>query len=64
MQIIHAFEKHEHTFCTSKVEHHIHKWTLNCSLFHKQLTVFSVNFVSHFDVTTTHFYASIFVDKP
>lgn len=64
IQIAHALENHEHTICTSVDEHHIHIETIECIEFHKQLTVFSMDFTSNYDVIPTHFYTTTFSDKP
>lgn len=64
IKILHDLENHVHTVCTSAVEHHIHKGGLNCAEFHKQITSFSFDFTSNLDVIPTHFYTSIFLDKP
>lgn len=64
IEILHDLENHEHSVCTSTSEHHIHKQHLDCADFHKQLTIFSMDFTSNFDVIPTHFYTTIFIDKP
>ncbi|WP_158837955.1 hypothetical protein [Polaribacter sp. L3A8] len=64
IEIIHNLENHEHTVCTSVTEHHIHEQHFSCAEFHKHLTVFSMDFTSNLDVIPTHFYTSIFIDKP
>jgi hypothetical protein len=63
IEILHDLENHEHTICTSANEHHIHKQSLDCEGFHKQITLFSFDFTSNLDVIPTHFYASIFIEK-
>ena len=64
IEALHVLENHEHTIGTSIGEHHIHKESLNCDEFHKQLTVFSMDFTSNYDVIPKHFYTSICIDKP
>jgi hypothetical protein len=66
IEILHDLENHEHshTVCTSVGEQHIHIQSLDCDEFHKQLTIFSMDFTSNYDVIPTHFYASLFIDKP
>jgi hypothetical protein len=64
IEILHDLEGHEHTVCTSENEQHIHKDSLDCDEFHKQLTFFSYTFTSNLDVIPTHFYTTIFIDKP
>lgn len=64
IEILHNLENHEHTICTSVSEHHIHKQDLDCNEFHKQLTVFSMDFTSNYDVIPTHFYSTLFIDSP
>lgn len=63
IQVLHEFENHEHTVCISIGEHHIHKQDLDCDEFHKQLTVFSMDFTSNYDVIPRHYYTTIFIDK-
>ena len=36
IQIVHAFEQHEQTICTSEIENHIHIDDLECELCHLQ----------------------------
>jgi hypothetical protein len=36
IQIVHAFEQHEQTICTSEIENHIHINDLECELCHLQ----------------------------
>ncbi len=64
IEIMHGLENHEHTICTSIGEHHIHEQAVDCDEFHKQLTIFSIDFASNYDVIPTHYYTSIFIDKP
>ncbi len=64
IEILHDLENHEHTVCTSFGEQHIHKKDINCDEFHKQLTVFSQEIGSSYDVIPQHFYKTSFVDKP
>ena len=62
--ILHDLENHEHTTCISINEQHIHKQSLDCDEFHKQLTVFSMDFTSNYDVIPTHYYTTVFIDEP
>ena len=66
IEILHDLENHEHseTICTSVGEQHIHKESLDCDEFHKQLIISTVDFSSNYDVIPTHFYTTIFIDKP
>ena len=64
IEILHDLENHEHSVCTSISEHHIHKQHIDCTVFHKQLTIFSKDFTSNYDVIPVHFYTSVFTDKP
>ena len=64
IEILHQFENHEHAVCTSQNEQHIHQESLDCDEFHKQLTVFSIDFTSYNDGIPQHFYTTFFVDKP
>ena len=64
IEILHDLANHEHAVCTSITDHHIHKQHLDCAEFHKQLTIFSMDFTSNYDVIPKHFYASTFIDKP
>tara|TARA_R110000787_G_scaffold88545_2_gene187891 strand:+ start:1519 stop:1797 length:279 start_codon:yes stop_codon:yes gene_type:complete len=42
IQIVHAFEQHEQTICTSEIENHIHLDDLECELCHLQAETFAV----------------------
>ena len=66
IEILHDLENHDHseTICTSTGEQHIHIDSIDCDEFHKQLTINSVDFTSNYDVIPTHFYTTIFIDKP
>ncbi|MGB0880021.1 MAG: hypothetical protein ACPGTO_05595 [Polaribacter sp.] len=64
VEVIHDLENHEHTVCMSDSEHHLHKKSLDCKEFHKQITFFSYEFSSGIDAIPTHFYTTIFIDKP
>jgi hypothetical protein len=64
IEILHDLNNHEHRICTSIGEHHIHKQSIDCKEFDRQLTVFSMDFTSNYDVIPTHFYATYFSDKP
>ena len=63
IEVLHDLQNHEHTVCISANEHHIHNKSLDCDGFHKQLTVFSKNFASNYDVIPQHFYTTFFVDE-
>ena len=64
IEILHDLENHEHITCISKNTQHIHKQSLDCDEFHKQITLFSFDIPSKLDVIPTHFYSSKFIDKP
>ncbi|QOD61172.1 hypothetical protein H9I45_01630 [Polaribacter haliotis] len=64
IEVLHDLEEHEHTVCTSIGEQHLHKQDLDCDQFHKQLTVFSSEIASNYDVIPPHFYKTTFIDKP
>ena len=64
IQIMHELENHEHTVCNSINVQHIHELDNDCDEFHKQLTTYSMNFASNYDVIPEHFYATNFIDKP
>ena len=64
IQIAHAFENHEHTICTSLSEHHLHQENADCDEFHKQLSIYSIEFTSNLDVIPSHFYSLVFNDEP
>ncbi len=42
IQLIHSFEQHEQTICTSKVENHIHENDFKCELCHLQAKTFAI----------------------
>lgn len=63
IEIIHVLENHEHTVCTSVSEQHLHEQSINCDEFHKQLTIFSMDFTSNLDVIPKHYYTTFFVDE-
>ena len=42
IQLVHVFEQHEHTICTSKVENHIHENDFECELCHLQAKTFAI----------------------
>lgn len=62
IEILHDLDNHVHTVCTSSAENHIHKQDIDCNEFHKQITFFSVDFLSNDDVIPQHFYSTIFTD--
>lgn len=64
IQIVHEFQNHEHSICKAIGEQHIHQLDNDCDEYHKQLTSFSIDFTSNFDVIPTHFYTTIYIDKP
>ena len=61
--ILHDLQNHEHVICTSIGEYHIHKPSLDCDEFQKQLTIYSMQFTSNYDVIPDHIYATIFLEK-
>ncbi len=63
IEILHDLENHEHTVCTSSTENHIHKQDIDCDEFHKQLTAYSVDFSSNYDVIPQHYYTTYFNDE-
>tara|TARA_R110002074_G_scaffold99562_3_gene215028 strand:+ start:1689 stop:1958 length:270 start_codon:yes stop_codon:yes gene_type:complete len=42
IQIVHAFEQHEQTICTSEIENHIHIDDLECELCHLQAETLAI----------------------
>lgn len=42
IQIVHAFEQHEQTICTSDVENHLHQDDVECVLCHLQAKSFAI----------------------
>jgi len=64
IETIHDLENHQHTICISAYEHHLHKESLDCEEFHKQIIFFSFEFSSDTDIITKHFYTTTFIDKP
>lgn len=63
IEVFHELEKHEHTICISVGENHIHNQDIDCDDFHKQLTIFSVDFTANLDVIPKHFYTTISIDS-
>ncbi len=41
IQLVHAFEQHEQTLCTSKTENHLHQIDYKCELCHLQIKTFA-----------------------
>lgn len=64
IQLIHTLENHKHAVCVSIDVKHIHEKDLDCSLLHRQLQTFSLDFPSNYDVVTQQFYTTVFVKKP
>lgn len=64
MQLVHAFENHEHTICTSKEVTHIHAKEIDCDVFHRAYQNLSLNTPSGLEVIPAHFYADIFLELP
>lgn len=64
IQVVHAFEKHEHTVCTSINDDHFHEKELECSLLHYQLQVFSYTTASNYAVIPLHFYKTTYNEQP
>lgn len=64
IQVLHAFENHEHTVCKSVGEHHIHKQELDCSELHFPFKTFSAYTSSTLEVIPEHFYNSNFDVQP
>ncbi|KAF9657620.1 MULTISPECIES: hypothetical protein [Tenacibaculum] len=56
IQLVHAFEKHEHTICISKNDKHFHKGEIDCSTLHYQFQVFSEEILPIFDVIPRTFF--------
>lgn len=65
IEIVHDLQNHEHTVCTSAslTDQHIHVDSLECDVFHKQITIFSVDFTTITDVIPQHYYTTIFTDE-
>lgn len=64
MQLIHVFENHEHTSCTSKEVTHIHSKELDCDIFHRPYQDLALDSSSRLDVIPEHFYATNINDFP
>lgn len=56
IQLVHAFEQHEQTICTSEIENHLHQDDLECALCHLQAQNNNVSFTNDSEVTPTSFY--------
>ncbi len=64
IQLAHTLENHKHTICISDDVTHVHENDLECSLLHRQLQTFSVDFPTNYDVIPQHFYTTTFTDQP
>ncbi|WP_347175373.1 hypothetical protein [Polaribacter uvawellassae] len=63
IQLAHALDNHKHAVCFSIDVKHVHETDIDCSLLHRQLQTFSVDFSSNFDVIPQHFYTTIFTER-
>ena len=64
IKIAHVLENHEHTVCTSSIDNHFHEINIDCEEFHKQLSVFSLDLPSNYEVIPTNYYINLYNDKP
>lgn len=64
VQIVHAFEEHEHTICTSKYDQHFHEDDVDCLEMHYQLKVFNHDFNSDYDLVSLDNFKSRFNLQP
>ncbi len=64
IQLVHVFENHEHTTCTSKEVQHIHANEFDCDIFHRPYQDLALDIPSRFDVIPEHFYTTIFINVP
>lgn len=58
IQLVHAFEQHEHVVCTSEVEQHIHENDLECALCHLQAQNHAIDFHKETEVIPPQFYTT------
>lgn len=65
IQLHHAFEEHKHDVCISKTEKHFHdNDEIDCSLFHYQLKINSIEFVSNYDILLNFLDLTTFNELP
>lgn len=64
IQLVHTLQNHKHQICASEDVAHVHEKDLDCSLLHRQLQTFSVDFSSNYNVIPQQFYIKTFTDKP
>ena len=58
MQLVHVFENHEHTVCTSKEVKHIHAQELDCDIFHRPYQDLSIVIPSNLEEIRIHYYTT------
>ncbi|MDY0779415.1 hypothetical protein [Tenacibaculum sp. IB213877] len=65
IQVVHAFENHHHTVCTSKNDAHFHDNSdLDCSQLHYQHQIFHTEITSDYEVVPQHYYVEKFIQQP
>ncbi len=64
VQLVHVFENHEHTTCTSQEVTHVHVNEFDCDIFHRPYQNVALDIPSRFDVIPVHFYTTIFIEVP
>ncbi|WGH76186.1 hypothetical protein P8625_03185 [Tenacibaculum tangerinum] len=60
VQLAHVFEKHEHTICVSKNDHHFHESDIDCDQLHYQFKFFSQRLAQDFEVIVPAFFKATF----
>lgn len=64
IQLAHTLENHKHAVCISDDIAHVHEKDIDCSILHRQLQTFSIDFSSNHEVIPPQFYTNTFTLKP
>lgn len=57
IQFAHSFENHEHVYCFSIDETHVHELEIDCTSLHRQFQSYDIDFSSNLEVIPQHFYS-------
>ena len=60
LQTLHAFEGHEHNYCTAKNEKHFHKKEVDCHFYHLKITNNSYDINNDFTIVGPQLYFQVF----
>lgn len=53
IELVHAYEPHKHTICTSEIEHHFHENDVECVLCHLQVDFYTtINKAVQLDISS------------